>query len=269
MDSNHKLGKHKPDCPMHPNWTDETLVRGLKACTCGADKPTPPAPTEKEALLKRDDPRYESVIAYMGVTICCDTADEFTEKLQRMIKRQEKELGFDDPAWDDQKPTADEVREAREVVEKYLSKFTPQCDDELRTILTTLDTVQGEVEMLEKAHSSQYVLAEKALRSVDALRAENAAHAERIAELEAELARVTIDRDLWKKSESECNEQFDKLHAENARLVDAIRGKCECCGYYGRPPNSAPCAACINCTTVVPCPKQDNWTPPVAEEARP
>jgi len=38
--------KHKPDCPLHPNWTAETLVRGLKSCTC-ADKPTPPARTDK------------------------------------------------------------------------------------------------------------------------------------------------------------------------------------------------------------------------------
>ena len=38
--------KHKPDCPMHPNWTDETLVRGLKSCTCGTDKPTPPLPDD-------------------------------------------------------------------------------------------------------------------------------------------------------------------------------------------------------------------------------
>lgn len=65
------MTKHKPDCPMRPNWTGETLVRGLKTCTCGADKPTTPAPTEAELALVRE--------WAMGRCCTCYNGDRFNE----------------------------------------------------------------------------------------------------------------------------------------------------------------------------------------------
>jgi hypothetical protein len=61
--------KHEPDCPLHPNWTDETLVRGLKSCTCGADKPVDVKKlTPAEIAHRRATCRYACVLEC--ATVC-------------------------------------------------------------------------------------------------------------------------------------------------------------------------------------------------------
>ena len=45
----------------------------------------------------------------------------------------------------------------------------------------------------------------------------------KISELKAENAKLKSDRDLWKLSESQCNENYNELLAENERLRGALK----------------------------------------------
>jgi chromosome segregation ATPase len=58
---------------------------------------------------------------------------------------------------------------------------------------------------------------------------------EKCQKLEAKLAEVIEDRDLWLKTEAACNEQYnilsvehEKLEAENKRLLETLEGIISC-----------------------------------------
>jgi chromosome segregation ATPase len=79
-----------------------------------------------------------------------------------------------------------------------------------------------EIKILEK----RLVVLKAEIQELQAIRKEQA---EDIQELEAELAEVTKDRDLWRETEAACNEQYnilsvehEKLEAENKRLREAL-----------------------------------------------
>jgi chromosome segregation ATPase len=85
-----------------------------------------------------------------------------------------------------------------------------------------------EIKILEK----RLVVLEAEIQELQAIRKEQA---EDIQELEAELAEVTKDRDLWRETEAACNEQYnilsvehEKLEAENQRLKEALEGIISC-----------------------------------------
>jgi chromosome segregation ATPase len=85
-----------------------------------------------------------------------------------------------------------------------------------------------EIKILEK----RLVVLKAEIQELQAIRKEQA---EDIQELEAELAEVTKDRDLWRETEAACNEQYnilsvehEKLEAENQRLKEALEGIISC-----------------------------------------
>jgi len=145
--------KHKPDCPMHSNWTDEMLVRGLKTCTCGIDKPAPPAPTESCASCAHEH------------KLCGPPPCSYTPK----------------PA-----PTEAEVREARRSLACSMGASAHGLFADLvnirhlRTLLAALDKAQGEAFALSAMHCALARAGDGGYITC-ALRAENARLVEELA----------------------------------------------------------------------------------------
>lgn len=115
------MTEHKPDCALHPNWTDETLVRGLKSCTCGADKHKPNCAVHE--------------ISY-GVNPCtCGVRRTRTAVRGKPTP----------PA-----STDAEVREAREYLTDFrhslLTTVGPEFTARIDIIFAALDKAQGEVD---------------------------------------------------------------------------------------------------------------------------
>jgi septal ring factor EnvC (AmiA/AmiB activator) len=99
----------------------------------------------------------------------------------------------------------------------------------MRVVKMVYEMDEGqEIKILEK----RLVVLKAEIQELQAIRKEQA---EDIQELEAELAEVTKDRDLWRETEAACNEQYnilsvehEKLEAENQRLKEALEGIISC-----------------------------------------